>query len=82
MRNQILSMLISMAPMMLMFNTGREPAWFVWAPSIAQSLMMNHVLKGEALELSAVAIALLVCTSICIASLSFVAHKMRRVVML
>lgn len=80
-RNQILSMLISMAPMMLMFNTGREPAWFVWAPSIAQSLMMNHVLKGEALELNAVAIALLVCASMTLASLSFVAHKMRRVVM-
>lgn len=81
-RNQILSMLISMAPMMLMLNTGREPVWFQWVPSIAQTLMMNHILKGQAVELAAVAIALLVCATMTLVSLGFIAGRMRRVVML
>jgi sodium transport system permease protein len=81
-RNQIFSMVISMAPMMLMFNTGREPAWFQWMPSIAQSLMMNHVLKGEGVGIASVGIALLVCVTLTVACLSFVANKMRRVVMM
>ena len=81
-RNQILSMVISMAPMMLMVNTGREPVWFQWVPSIAQTLMMNHILKGEVVELAAVAISLLVCTTMTLVSLGFIARRMRRVVML
>ncbi|MDO9193487.1 MAG: ABC transporter permease [Undibacterium sp.] len=81
-RNQILSMIISMAPMMLMFNTGREPAWFQWTPSIAQSLMMNHVLKGEAVGIASIGIALAVCIVLTVGCLSFVANKMRRVVMM
>jgi sodium transport system permease protein len=81
-RNQILSMVISFAPMMLMFNTGREPGWFQWVPSIAQSLMMNHILKGETIAVMPVAIALLVCLTLTLVSLSFVAHKMRKVVMM
>jgi sodium transport system permease protein len=68
--------------MMLMFNTGREPVWFQWAPSIAQSLMMNHVLKGEAVGVTSIAIALLVCVALTIGCLTFVANKMRRVVMM
>ncbi len=79
-RNQILSMLISMAPMMLMFNTGREPVWFQWVPSIAQSLMMNNVLKGEAVAMTSIGIALAVCAALTLGCLSFVAGKMRRVV--
>ena len=81
-RNQIFSMVISMAPMMLMFNTGREPVWFQWMPSIAQSLMMNHVLKGEAVGVASIGIALLVCVALTVGCLSFVANKMRRVVMM
>lgn len=81
-RNQIFSMVISMAPMMLMFNTGREPVWFQWTPSIAQSLMMNHVLKGEAVGITPILIALLVCVTLTVGCLSFVANKMRRVVMM
>ena len=81
-RNQIFSMVVSMAPMMLMFNTGREPAWFRWAPSIAQSLMMNHVLKGEAVGAASIGIALLVCVVLTVSCLTFVANKMRRVVMM
>lgn len=81
-RNQIFSMAVSMAPVLLMFNTGREPAWFQWAPVVAQNLMMNHVLKGELLGGTPILIALAVCAVLTYASLAFVAQKMRSVVML
>lgn len=81
-RNQIFSMVVSMAPLLLMFNTGREPAWFQWTPVVAQNLMMNHVLKGELLTGAPILIALAVCAALTYASLAFVAQKMRSVVML
>ncbi len=80
-RNQMLSLVVSMVPLVLTFNPGREPAWFQWAPVLAQNIMMNHVLKGEAVGHAAIAIALLVCAALTVASLSYVAQKMRRVVM-
>ncbi|HTD02853.1 ABC transporter permease [Undibacterium sp.] len=80
-RNQILSLVVSMVPLTLTFNPGREPAWFQWAPVLAQNIMMNHVLKGEAAGHVAIAIALLVCAALTGLSLSYVAQKMRRVVM-
>ncbi len=81
-RNQILSMAVPMAPMLLMFNTGREPAWFQWAPVVAQNVMMNHILKGEAVGMISIGIALAVCAVMTLASLSFIAQQMRRVVMM
>ncbi len=80
-RNQMLSLVVSMVPLTLTFNPGREPGWFQWAPVLAQNIMMNHVLKGEAVGQAAIAIALLVCTVLTALSLSYVAQKMRRVVM-
>lgn len=81
-RNQVFSMAVSMAPLLLMFNTGREPVWFQWAPVVAQNLMMNQVLKGELLAATPILIALAVCAVLTCASLAFVAQKVRRVVML
>ena len=43
--------------------------------------MMNQVLKGESLNSLAVAIALLVCVGMTLASLAYIAQKMRKVVM-
>jgi sodium transport system permease protein len=79
-RNQILSFMVSMVPLILTFNPGREPAWFQWAPILAQNIMMNHVLQGQPMEHAAMAIAFAVCTVMSMLSLYYIAHKMRRVV--
>ena len=81
-RNQLLSLTISMVPLLLAFNQGREPGWFQWVPVVAQNLMMNHVLKGEALNLAPIIIALMVCMAMSLAGLWYVAQKMRKVVMM
>jgi hypothetical protein len=48
---------------------------------MAQTQMMNQVLKGELVSFSAMAIAIVVCFALMAASLLFVAKKMREVVM-
>nr|WP_315472337.1 ABC transporter permease subunit [uncultured Undibacterium sp.] len=80
-RNQLLSLAVSFLPLFFILNPGKEPAWLGWVPVMAQTQMMNQVLKGELVSLSAIAIALSVCSAIVVASLLFVAKKMRQVVM-
>jgi sodium transport system permease protein len=80
-RNQLLSLTVSFLPLFFILNPGKEPAWLGWVPVMAQTQMMNQVLKGELVSLSAIAIALTVCSAIVVASLLFVAKKMRQVVM-
>jgi len=80
-RNQLLSLAVSFMPMFFVINPGKEPAWLGWVPVMAQTQMMNQVLKGELVSLNAIGIALLVCCAIVTASLLFVSRKMREVVM-
>nr|WP_315484820.1 ABC transporter permease subunit [uncultured Undibacterium sp.] len=80
-RNQLLSLAVSFLPLFFILNPGKEPAWLGWVPVMAQTQMMNQVLKGELVSLSAIAIALSVCSAIVVASLLFVSKKMRQVVM-
>jgi sodium transport system permease protein len=80
-RNQLLSLTVSFLPLFFILNPGKEPAWLGWVPVMAQTQMMNQVLKGELVSLSSIGIALVVCSAIVVASLLFVAKKMRQVVM-
>lgn len=80
-RNQLLSLVVSFMPMFFLLNPGKEPAWLGWVPIMAQTQMMNQVLKGELVSSNAIAIALSVCCVIVAVSLLFVSRKMREVVM-
>lgn len=80
-RNQLLSLAVSFMPMFFIVNPGKEPAWLGWVPVMAQTQMMNQVLKGELVTLNAIGLALLVCSVIVAGSLLFVSRKMREVVM-
>lgn len=80
-RCAIPSMLVPLVGMVPFFMPGREPAWFLWVPVLAQTQMLNQVLKGETLSVAAVGIALLVCIALIAACLAYVSGKMRRVVM-
>ncbi len=79
-RNQLLSLLVSFMPMFFIVNPGKEPAWLTWVPVMAQTQMMNQVLKGELVAASSFAIAIVVAVAIMAASLIFVSKKMREVV--
>lgn len=79
-RNQLLSLVVSFMPMFFIVNPGKEPAWLTWVPVMAQTQMMNQVLKGELVAVSSFAIAIAVALAIMVASLTFVSKKMREVV--
>lgn len=79
-RNQLLSLVVSLAPIAMTFTPGREPAWFQWLPVLAQNLMMSHALKGQAVDAAAIASAFVVSAAILMLSLWYVARKMRSVV--
>lgn len=80
-RNQLLSLTVSFLPLFFILNPGKEPAWLGWVPVMAQTQMMNQVLKGELVASNSIGIALLVSCLIVGASLFFVSRKMREVVM-
>ncbi|MBC3873871.1 ABC transporter permease [Undibacterium flavidum] len=80
-RNQLLSLTVSFLPLFFILNPGKEPAWLGWVPVMAQTQMMNQVLKGELVGANSIGIALLVSCVIVSGSLLFVSRKMRDVVM-
>lgn len=79
-RNQLLSFIVSFSPMFFLLNPGKEPSWLGWVPVMAQTQMMNQVLKGEVVTFAAIGMAIAVCIAIVVLSLGFVSKKMREVV--
>lgn len=80
-RNQIVTMFIPFVSLIPIAFPGREPSWFRWVPVLAQNQMMNQVLKGELLSPAAVGIASVICLAITLICLTYIAQKMRQVVM-
>jgi sodium transport system permease protein len=78
-RNQFLSLALTMSPIFLLVNPGKEPEWMKWVPVMAQSQMMNQVLKGEVLNATNLLIAAVVCVALTYASLFFTAKRIRGV---
>ena len=54
-------MAINMAPLVMIMSPGAESDWFFAVPGLAQSLQLNHVLRGESLSLMQLCVPLLVC---------------------
>ena len=68
---------VSLVPTLTLFNPGAEQPWYVWVPALSQNTMMTHVIKGEPLLLSQLAIPYLVTGVLCLLSLSYVARTLR-----
>ncbi len=67
----------SLLPLVNVFNLGSEAPWHLWVPALAQNTLMTHVLKGQGLGASEVAIPVVVCIVLAAASLGFVARMLR-----
>ncbi len=70
-------LLVSLLPLVNVFNLGGEAAWHLWMPALAQNTLMTRVLKGE--ELSAALWLLPLCVSVALGAVSlwFVAARLR-----
>ncbi len=76
--NVVLTLAFSMTPMLSLFTQEGESAWNLWVPSIAQTTLMNRVLKNAPISPLDVAPSLFVCIALTAASLAFVSHQLAR----
>ncbi len=73
-------MVISMAPMVTLFNPGAEAPWYLWMPGLAQNTLMTHMLKGELPTLWQFAQPVIVGLALTVVCLLDVARSMRTAV--
>jgi sodium transport system permease protein len=73
----VVVVLMSLVPMVALFNQGGEPAWYRWVPALAQFTLMNRVLEAEALAPAAVLAPLLVAALGTALALVYVTRQLR-----
>jgi sodium transport system permease protein len=77
--NTVLMLAASLLPIVTLFNQEGEQPWHLWVPALAQTTLMNRVLRGEALGAWDVAVPLLVSALIAALGLAFVARQLRTI---
>jgi sodium transport system permease protein len=75
--NTVVVLAVSLMPLVGLFNQSGEAPWHLWVPALGQVTLMNRVLKGDAVGLPDVAIALAVSAAITATSIVFVARQLR-----
>lgn len=67
---------VSLLPLVTVFDQGGESPWHLWVPALAQSTLMARVLKGEALGPVEWAVPLAVCTLLTVLGLAWVSRRL------
>jgi sodium transport system permease protein len=75
--NTVVILGVSLLPMVTLFNPGGEAPWHLWTPALGQVVLMNRVLKGEALTALDVVIPLAVSAAITALCIVYVARQLR-----
>ena len=75
--SSIVVLLVSLLPLVNVFNLGAEAPWHLWVPALAQNTLMTRVLKGEGFSAGQVLIPLAVCVLLSVVCLRFVARRLR-----
>ncbi len=73
-----LVLVVSLLPVLTLFNQEGEAAWHLWVPALAQVTLMGRVLKGEPIAPWDVAVTLMVCLLLTALCLAYVARRLRR----
>jgi sodium transport system permease protein len=73
----VVVLVVSLLPLVSVFNQRGEAPWHLWVPALAQITLMGRVLKGEALGVADVMVPMLVCTLLAAACVVFVARVLR-----
>ncbi len=74
----ILTMVFTLSPMVGLFTQEGEAAWNLWVPSVAQTTLMNRVLKNAPISLPDLAPSLLLSVVLTAASLTFVTRQLAK----
>ena len=74
----VLTMVFTLTPLVGLFTQEGEAAWNLWVPSVAQTTLMNRVLKNAPIGLLDVAPSLLLCVVLTAAALTFVTRQLTK----
>ncbi|MCW5635655.1 MAG: ABC transporter permease [Rubrivivax sp.] len=74
----VVLLVVSLLPLVTVFNQEGEQPWHLWLPALAQATLMGRVLKGEALPWMDLAVPVFVALGVTVLSLFYVARLLRR----
>ena len=74
-----LVLLVSLLPLLTLFNQEGEAPWHLAVPALAQITLMGRVLKGEPMSGGELLLPLLVCALLVLLCLAWVARRLRAV---
>jgi sodium transport system permease protein len=74
----VLTLAVTMSPVMTLFNQEGESAWNLWVPALAQTTLMNRVLKNAPITALDVAPGLFICVVLTVAALMFVSRQLTK----
>jgi sodium transport system permease protein len=76
--SSVLVLLVSMLPLVTLFDQRGEAPWHLWVPALAQHSLMTRVLKGEALTWAQLAPTSVMCLGLTVLGVLAVATQLRR----
>jgi sodium transport system permease protein len=76
--NVVLTLAVSLMPLVSMFNQEGESTWNLWVPALAQTTLMNRVLKNAPIAFGDVAPSLAICIALTAIALGFVSRQLAR----
>lgn len=71
----VVLLVVSLLPMLTLFNQEGERPWHLWLPVLAQSTLMGRVLKGEAISLPDLLVPAAACVVLGAVCLVFVSRQ-------
>jgi sodium transport system permease protein len=77
--NTVLMLAASLLPLVTLFNQEGEQWWHRWVPALAQTTLMNRVLRGEAIGAADWLVPLAVSALVSAAGLAFIARQLRHI---
>lgn len=77
--NTVLMLAASLLPIVTLFNQEGDQWWHLWVPALAQTTLMNRVLRGEAIAGFDLLVPLAVSALIAAAGIAFVARQLRHI---
>ena len=69
---------VSLLPMVTLFSQEGEKPWHLWVPALAQSTLMNRVLKGELINVQDLLVPAVACAALATVCLLFVSRQFTR----
>jgi sodium transport system permease protein len=72
----VLLMAVSFLPLVSTLQQGGDRPWYFWVPALGQSVLMNHILRGDTVPATALWSGVLVCAVLAVVCLWDVARRL------